>query len=105
MDVDEILDRRLRNQLLVSSTLKTAQQVVEWMSAMQAQEYAMAKWAIGLRLPRSNESEIEKAFNDGKILQTHLIRPAWYFVCDTLKNNIRIRKIFRRLELFSRLAG
>ena len=47
---------------------------------MQAQEYAMAKWAIGLRLKKSNDTLIEKAFNEGRILRTHALRPTWHFV-------------------------
>jgi hypothetical protein len=47
---------------------------------MQAQEYAMAKWAIGLRLPGTVDADIEKAFNKGDILRTHLMRPTWHFV-------------------------
>jgi hypothetical protein len=47
---------------------------------MQAQEYAMAKWAIGLRLSGINDADVEKAFNDGKILRTHVMRPTWHFV-------------------------
>ena len=50
------------------------------MGAMQAQDFGMAKWAIGLRLPRSKEIDIEEAFNQGRILRTHLLRPTWHFV-------------------------
>lgn len=40
----------------------------------------MAKWAIGLRLKGPNDAVINKAFNDGTILRTHLMRPTWHFV-------------------------
>ena len=50
------------------------------MGAIQAQDYSMAKWAIGLRLPGTDDAIIEKAFNKGKILRTHLLRPTWHFV-------------------------
>ena len=50
------------------------------MGAIQAQDYGMAKWAIGLRLPGSDDAIIEKAFNEGKILRTHVLRPTWHFV-------------------------
>ena len=50
---------------------------------MQAQDFAMAKWAIGLRLPSLYDSDIEKAFNEGSILRTHLLRPTWHFVTPT----------------------
>lgn len=47
---------------------------------MQAQEYAAARWAIGLRLPRANDAEIAAAFDAGRILRTHVLRPTWHFV-------------------------
>jgi hypothetical protein len=47
---------------------------------MQAQEFAMAKWAISLRLPGSTDSDIQAAFDSGAILRTHLLRPTWHFV-------------------------
>lgn len=51
---------------------------------MQAQEFAHAKWAIGLRLsagkPGVHDAGVEKAFNAGLILRTHLMRPTWHFV-------------------------
>jgi ribosomal protein S18 acetylase RimI-like enzyme len=50
------------------------------MGAMQAQVYAMAKWAVGLRLPGSTADEIEAAFQRGEILRTHVLRPTWHFV-------------------------
>jgi hypothetical protein len=47
---------------------------------MQAQDYAMAKWAVGIRLPDSTDKEIEAAIDHGEILRTHLLRPTWHFV-------------------------
>ncbi len=47
---------------------------------MQAQDYNMAKWAVGIRLPGSTEKMIEDAVNSGEILRTHLLRPTWHFV-------------------------
>ncbi len=47
---------------------------------MQAQEYAHAKWAIALRVPGQTDDSIEKAFNEGRILRTHIMRPTWHFV-------------------------
>jgi len=76
----ELIRCRLLNQQIAGTKFKTPQQIVEWMVAMQAQEYAMAKWAIGLRLPGSIDDNIEKAFENGDILRTHLMRPTWHFV-------------------------
>ena len=39
-----------------------------------------AKWSLGLRIRNSTDKEIEKAFNDGKILRIHVMRPTWHFV-------------------------
>jgi len=54
--------------------------VVRWLGAVQAQDYPGAKWALGLRMPRARDVDIEAAFNDGRILRTHVMRPTWHFV-------------------------
>ena len=83
--MNEVALRRLTNQHVVRPhppTLSLSQpaDVVAHLVAMQAQEFAMAKWAIGLRLPTANETDVEQAFNSGQILRTHLLRPTWHFV-------------------------
>lgn len=75
-----IIAHRLFNQKLATSDLTKPEEVVRFMTAMQAQEWAMAKWAIGLRLPGSTDTIIEEAYNEGKFLRTHLMRPTWHFV-------------------------
>ena len=75
-----IVSQRLFNQQLVDTRFQQAEEIVAWMGAMQAQEYAMAKWAIGLRLGTTNDGAIEAAFNAGRILRTHVLRPTWHFV-------------------------
>lgn len=47
---------------------------------MQAQDYSMAIWAIGVRLSDSDEKKIETSFNNGEILRIHVLRPTWHFV-------------------------
>jgi hypothetical protein len=54
--------------------------VVEHLGAVQAQDYAAAKWAIGLRMQKATDQTVEQAFNEGKILRTHVMRPTWHFV-------------------------
>ncbi|MEP7377155.1 MAG: winged helix DNA-binding domain-containing protein [Chitinophagaceae bacterium] len=76
----EIIRHRLFNQQIGETKFVEPKQIAQWMVAMQAQEYAMAKWAIGLRLPGSTDEMVEKAFTDGEILRTHLMRPTWHFV-------------------------
>lgn len=80
METREISAIRLKNQQLATSMFQTPKELVAWMGAMQAQDYNQAKWAIGIRMPHMIESQIESAFNQGKILRTHLMRPTWHFV-------------------------
>jgi len=76
----EISKSRLINQHIAGSTFSTPEEVVAWMGAMQAQDYGMAKWGIGVRLPGSTEDQVEAAFNAGLILRTHIMRPTWHLV-------------------------
>ena len=80
MTSSEIIKLRLSNQQLTETKFTKPQELVSWMGAIQSQDYAMAKWAIGLRLPGSDDTIIENAFNEGKILRTHVLRPTWHFV-------------------------
>jgi hypothetical protein len=80
MTSSEITRLRLLNQQLTEKRFTKPHELVSWMGAIQAQDYPMAKWGIGLRLPASNDALIEKAFNEGKILRTHVLRPTWHFV-------------------------
>ena len=75
-----VLARRLSNQQLATSTLRTAQDVVGWLGAVQAQEYMPAKWALGLRAIGLADAAVEQSFTGGAILRTHVMRPTWHFV-------------------------
>ena len=80
MELSHISHVRLANQQISSACFKTAREVVGWMGAMQAQDFSMAKWAVGLRLPGATINAIDDAFNQGEILRTHLLRPMWHLV-------------------------
>lgn len=71
---------RLLNQHIAGKRLTTPKEIVSWMGAMQAQDYPMAKWAIGVRLPGSTDRSIEAAIDNAEIIRTHLLRPTWHFV-------------------------
>lgn len=71
---------RLHNQLLTRHPYKHPDEVVSYMGAMQAQDFAGALWAIGRRMPKTTQTLIEKGFNEGHILRTHVMRPTWHFV-------------------------
>nr|WP_315151682.1 winged helix DNA-binding domain-containing protein [uncultured Flavobacterium sp.] len=75
----EIANYRLASQKLLKENQNAPQEIVQHLGAIQAQDYAMAKWAIGSRC-NSTEKEIEEAINSGKIIRTHILRPTWHFV-------------------------
>ncbi|SNR80929.1 winged helix DNA-binding domain-containing protein [Flavobacterium sp. ov086] len=75
----EISHYRLASQKLYKTTPCSPQEIVQHLGAMQAQDYAMAKWAIGSRCD-SSEKVIEEAINSAKIIRTHILRPTWHFV-------------------------
>ena len=80
MNATDISTIRLRNQQISASNFNTVKELVDWMGAMQAQDYNQEKWAVGARLPHLTEAQIESAFNQGEIFRTHLMRPTWHFV-------------------------
>lgn len=71
---------RLLNQHIISPQFDTPQEVVAWMGAMQAQDLASVKWAIGLRTKKPTLTEVNAALDRGDILRTHLMRPTWHIV-------------------------
>ena len=76
----DIAHRRLHNQLITQHMFEKPGDVVQWLGAVQAQDYAAAKWALGLRLQDVTDNDIEQAFAGGAILRTHVMRPTWHFV-------------------------
>lgn len=80
MTQQELLQLRLQHQQIINPVFKEPQALVTWMGAIQAQDYAMCQWALGLRLPGTTENSIEEAFAQGKLLRTHVLRPTWHLV-------------------------
>ena len=76
----DIARLRLINQRISMPSFAKPGEVVDWLGAVQAQDYSGAKWALGLRMRSATDTDIDKAFNDGSILRTHLLRPTWHFV-------------------------
>ncbi len=86
------------------------------MGAVQAQDYAGAKWALGLRMQHATDEEINQSFANGEILRTHALRPTWHFVTPAdirwvlaltaprvhLANAFMYRKLELDVEVFKR---
>ena len=79
----QIAHRRLYNQFLSQQSFARPGELVQWLGAVQAQDYGAAKWALGLRLHGTTDAMIEQAFAGGEILRTHVMRPTWHFVTPT----------------------
>jgi len=80
MEPSAIKTLRLFNQQLISPQFNDVKSLVKYLGAIQAQDYNMAKWALGLRLPGSTDIAIEYAINAAEIIRTHILRPTWHFV-------------------------
>jgi len=76
----DLISHRLRNQKLTRSSFRRPADVVAWLGAVQAQDYTGAKWALGQRANGLTDVEVDRAFDDGAILRTHVMRPTWHFV-------------------------
>ncbi|HEY3388145.1 MAG TPA: winged helix DNA-binding domain-containing protein [Prolixibacteraceae bacterium] len=68
------------SQKIETTEFTTAKEIVGWMGALQAQDFAMAKWAVGVRLLNPTDTKIQAALNTGEIIRIHLMRPTWHFV-------------------------
>ena len=71
---------RLLNQQLAAPIFHDPTEVVEYMGAMQAQEYRMMRWAVAMRTRRPSHSAFKKAFDSGQIIRLHLMRGTWQLV-------------------------
>ena len=71
---------RLLSQQLIVPQFKDPADVVAWFGAMQGQDYKAMRWAVSMRMQRPSFKAFEKAFNDGRIIRTHLLRTTWQLV-------------------------
>ncbi len=76
----DIAHQRLHNQLITQRTFEKPGDVVQWLGAVQAQDYLGSLWALGLRMRNVVEADIEQAIADGIIVRTHPMRGTWHFV-------------------------
>ncbi len=80
MKKTEIASLRLYQQGLLHPEFERAEEVVGWLGAVQAQDYAAAKWAVAQRARDLSDADLDRAFASGAILRTHVMRPTWHFV-------------------------
>jgi hypothetical protein len=76
----DVAELRLRNTGLSDSPFRDPAAVIAHLGAVQAQDFAAAKWSLGLRIREATDETVEAAFNEGRFVRTHVMRPTWHFV-------------------------
>ncbi|MBO4339872.1 MAG: winged helix DNA-binding domain-containing protein, partial [Bacteroidales bacterium] len=65
---------RLLSQQLAAPQFKEPADVVSWFGAMQSQDYRGMRWAVAMRTKNPSCRAFENAFNNGRIIRTHMLR-------------------------------
>lgn len=76
----EIALLRLHNLSLWTQPESQPADLLKSLGAVQAQEFAYAKWSIGQRTGGATHQHVQQAYAEGAILRTHVLRPTWHFV-------------------------
>ncbi len=66
--------------MLAGKPSASASDVVRTLGAVQAQDFAGAKWALAQRTRALTDAQVEREFASGAFLRTHVLRPTWHFV-------------------------
>lgn len=75
-----VAEKRLASQGMLADSFKHPAEVVRHLGAIQAQDYAGAKWSVGLRLNGSSDDEVEQAIESGAIVRTWALRGTLHLV-------------------------
>jgi hypothetical protein len=78
----DIAHQRLYHQRLVGPGARKPEEVVAGLLAVQAQDLLAARWGVAQRLADADggDAAVEAAYDAGRILRTHVLRPTWHFV-------------------------
>ncbi|WP_346317055.1 winged helix DNA-binding domain-containing protein [Chitinophaga sp. YIM B06452] len=80
MTLAEILQLRLEQQFIARPFTGSAPELASHLCAMQAQDYAAGKWAMGVRLPGFTDAMADAAFADRSIIRTYSLRSTFHIV-------------------------
>lgn len=100
--------RRLAQQRLTRDPFASPAEVVGWLGAVQSQEYQPATWSLGMRMRGATSAEIDRAFDEGAILRTHVMRPTWHFVTpDDIRWLLELSapRVKRAIAMYCRQVG
>jgi hypothetical protein len=76
----DLARRRLAQQHLGHVPHARPEDAVGSLLAVQSQDFSGAKWAVAQRTRGSNDADVQRAFDAGRIVRTHVLRPTWHFV-------------------------
>lgn len=76
----DIAALRLYQQQISNQCFSTPAQIVAHLGGMQGQDLPGVKWSIGLRLPDAVQSDVDRAFDEGKIIRTWPMRGTLHVV-------------------------
>lgn len=71
---------RLLSQQLASPQFNDPAEVVEWMGAVQGQEYRLMRWAVAMRTKKPSMIAFRQAYDSGRIIRQHLMRGTWQLI-------------------------
>lgn len=78
--ISRIAQLRLQRQRIVGAKFDSPAEVVAWLGAIQAQDYASSLWAIGLRAREATRAKVEQAIAERRIVRTWPMRGTLHFV-------------------------
>lgn len=102
MNLKDIGLLRLHNQLITDHQFNKPEEVVAYMGAIQAQDFAGALWSIGLRTKNATIETVEKAIAARKIVRSWPMRGTLHFVAP---ENLRWMLDLLSPRIINRSAG
>jgi hypothetical protein len=78
--MEHVINYRLANQGLYPAKYLTPAECVAALGAIQGQDYAGAKWSLGLRVPGSSDQGVEEALASQTIVRTWAMRGTLHIV-------------------------
>jgi Winged helix DNA-binding domain len=75
-----LLHQRIAQSTLEQPSLEQPSQVVQWLGAMQAQDYRQALWAVAARTTSATQADVELAIQNRSIVLTWPMRGTMHFV-------------------------
>ncbi|WEV77260.1 winged helix DNA-binding domain-containing protein [Janibacter cremeus] len=71
---------RLGNQHLLAPGADCVDDVMSRLLAVQAENPGQSAWAVATRTARPDDTALQEALEQGRVLRTHVLRPTWHYV-------------------------